>query len=241
MRRINKRSEPSELGEWRASAQADPNQAGINFGYDALRQNTATITAVTVALIAEQGALCAYTGRRIAPEQTHIEHITPQFHCLRGEDVDYTNLVACWPAPNHPSEPTYGARRKGSWPAPNQRALFVSPINPGCEERFRFNLKGEISAASTTDTAAQETIRQLNLGDAELTRLRKASIVGALSPRPPQKLGIAETKKLLRELERATSELNNGSNVRLSPYCFAIRQAMELHLKRLAAIQKQGK
>jgi uncharacterized protein (TIGR02646 family) len=240
VRRIKKRSEPSELGEWRASAQTDANETGINFGYDALRQNTATVTAVTVALIAEQGALCAYTGRRIASDQTHIEHLMPQVHCSRGEDVDYTNLVACWPAPNHASEPAYGARRKGSWPAPNQRALFVSPLSSGCEERFRFNLKGEISAATTTDTAAQETINKLNLGDPELERLRKSSIDGALSPRRPQKLSIAETRKLLREIDRATSDLNDGSNVSLRPYCFVIRQAMEKHLKRLAAIQQQG-
>jgi len=234
VRRIRKRSEPRELTEWRASAQADPNQAGINFGYDALRQNANAITAVTDALLAEQGWLCAYTGRRIDFEQTHIEHLIPQVHCQHGQDVDYVNLVACWPGPNNPNEPAYGARRKGSWPDNKQRPLFVSPLSANCEDRFSFNIRGEITAATANDAAATETIIRLNLTDPELTRLRKDSIVGALSPRGL--LTAPETRKLLRELDRDEAELNGGS--KLTPYCFAVRQAARRHLDRLEAIRQ---
>ena len=53
------------------------------------------------ALISEQGWLCAYTMRRIESTSSHVEHIKPQSRCradLPGSDLEYGNLVACFPA-----------------------------------------------------------------------------------------------------------------------------------------------
>src|SRR5437867_4476193 len=103
MRRIKKRAEPAELTQWRAAHQAAPLGGGINYNYDALRQSPAVVDALVNAMLSEQGRLCAYTGRRIDESSAHVEHLIPQSRCERGQDVEYTNMVACWPQPNGPA------------------------------------------------------------------------------------------------------------------------------------------
>jgi hypothetical protein len=57
--------------------------------------------------VAEQGELCAYTGRRINEMSCYIEHPKPQTHCMNGEDASFATMLACVPAPNAPGLP-YG-------------------------------------------------------------------------------------------------------------------------------------
>ena len=78
MRRIEKRNEPAELRHWRAAHQVEPAGSGINYGYAALRQSPAVTDRLLDALLAEQGGLCAYTGRRIGHPSAHVEHLIPQ-------------------------------------------------------------------------------------------------------------------------------------------------------------------
>ena len=108
MRQITKSAEPPELTSWKAANRADPNYCYASLTADH-RQ------AIRDSLVAEQRGLCAYTGRRIDIGSCHIEHLRPQVHCGRGEDVDYRNLVAGVPAPNTPQLP-YGAHNKRDWP-----------------------------------------------------------------------------------------------------------------------------
>ena len=150
MRHIQKKNEPQSLTQWRAAYQNDP-----NFGYDLIKANLRR--EIRQALVVEQGGLCAYTGRRIDEASCHIEHPRPQTHCMNGEDASFANMLACVPAPNAPGLP-YGAHKKGPWPDATEEALFVSPLRPGCEERFSFTLNGEIRASSPTDAAATKTI-----------------------------------------------------------------------------------
>ena len=91
MRHIQKRNEPQSLTQWRATFQNDP-----NFGYLLIEANLRREIRQT--LVAEQGGLCAYTGRRIDEASCHIEHPKPQDHCRNGEDASFANMLACVPA-----------------------------------------------------------------------------------------------------------------------------------------------
>jgi hypothetical protein len=170
---------------------------------------------------------------RIDTRSCHIEHPKAQCHCQNGEDVSYVNMLACFPAPSHPHLP-YGARKKGSWPDPARAHLFVSPLGPGCRERFSFNLRGEIKPASEADIAAGETIRRLGLDHQLLTELRKAAIEGTLSvmDRGPASLDLKSARKRIATL--ASAERNNQP---LEQFCFVLQQALEKHIKRLEAIR----
>lgn len=227
MRQIQKNSEPHSLTQFRAAFQSDP-----NFGYGLI--DTDLRGEIRRALVLEQRSICAYTGRRIDEHSCHIEHLKPQVHCRNGEDVLYSNMVACVPAPNAPRLP-YGAHRKGSWPDPAQTPFFVSPLH-SCEARFSFTIRGEIQVANNSDQAARETIARLGLDHSRLTQLRKAAIDATLGvhPKGPGSLDLAKARKRLAGLIRAES--TNGA---LEPFCFALKQALEKHIKRLEAIQEQ--
>lgn len=208
-----------------------------------MRRDDGIREAVEDALHAEQGAICAYTGRRIQlragpPREVgfHMEHVKPQAHCEAGEDTDYANLVACWPRPNPTEDATDGAVLKADWPSPEQAHLFVSPLRDDCTRRFAFTRQGVISEAQPHDEAAKETIERLGLGLKELTSLRKNAIHGALNlAGRPIRLGEAE--KLRREMDRDEQDLNSGGPVRLMPFSFAIRPQIDREIVKLKAIQ----
>lgn len=223
MRSISPRPEPVNYTNWRAASQND-----INYGYDLIPGDLKA--EIKDALIAEQRGLCAYTGISIDPTRSHIEHLRPQAHCRRGrEDVDYHNMVACFPGSKHGYVP-FGAVRKGNWPSPAELYLFVSPRSPGCESRFRFNLRGKISAAED-DGAACETIRRLGLDHKQLEDLRREAIDATLDG-----LDLRSARRRLSSLEQA--EQAGGP---LEPFCFALKQALHKHIRRLEAIRESKK
>jgi uncharacterized protein (TIGR02646 family) len=227
MREINAQHEPAALTEWRAASQND-----INFGYNLMPGELRTV--VKAALVTEQRGLCAYTGIGIDSNNSHIEHLNPQVHCERGEDVTYFNLVACYPAPNAPHVP-FGAIRKRNWPTPPERYLFVSPRSKGCEKRFRFNLRGVISAVGENDEAVKMTIRRLGLDELALTAQRKAALDATLEflGNGPASLDLKSARKRLLGLEGAEK-----GTARLEPFCFVLKQALKKHILRLEAIKE---
>lgn len=227
MRQIRKSLEPNCLTQWRAA-----NQADRNFGYDLM--GAGLRAEVRQALVSEQGELCAYTGRKISDATCHIEHLRPQVHCARGEDVAYGNMVACVPAPNAPKL-QYGAHKKASWPNAEQEALFVSPLRAGCGARFSYNLRGEIAPSNPTDGAAIETIKRLGLDHPQLNQLRKAAIDGTLASRKrgPAALDARRARQRIAGLRGA--EQGQGP---LEPFCFVLLQALERQVRRLAAIRQ---
>lgn len=246
MRTISKREEPERLRQWRSQHQADAGGAGINYGYDALRQNRIVTGEVLRQLVAEQGGLCAYTGARITVATCHIEHLKPQAHCERGDDVAYTNLVACWPSPNCGYQESFGAHAKGAWPSAAEQHLFVSPLSEGSEARFKFDRHGEISAAAPEDVAAATTIARLNLDEQgeqkrarprRLTAWRREAIAGVLGR--SMALPLKDARRRLQAMERQEQALNDGGNVTLAPFCFAVRQALLHHVKRVEALRAQ--
>ncbi len=123
MRWISGQAEPTALTEWRLGTPG--------LGYSAMSSELRSV--VKAALINEQRSLCAYTGLRIDENSAHLEHLLPQKHCTLGEDIAFSNLVACYPAPSHYAP--FGAVKKGDWPSMGERQLFVSPRSEGCEAR----------------------------------------------------------------------------------------------------------
>jgi uncharacterized protein (TIGR02646 family) len=226
MRWIRKRNEPDKLIEWRSRYSSD-----INFGYALLRKDRQgkTIEEVHTELLKEQGWLCAYTGLRIEDVSSHIEHIKPQQHCQASETVAYTNIVACYPAPNPKGKTPYGAECKGSWPQPSQAHLFVSPLDQTCERRFIYTLQGTIKAEDG-DLAATTTIRKLGLDHKELNAYRKAAVQGTLGK--DNNLSLKDAKQRLKTLKDQRPE-------KLEQFCFVLIQALEKHIKRIEIIRSQ--
>jgi len=240
MRKIEKHVEPPELTQWRAAHQADPDGGGINYGYDLLRQSPNVVNRLLDSLLAEQGGLFAYTGRRIDRDSTHVEHLRPQtpWKAHRGLDVTYSNLVGCWPQPNGPRG-QYGAHPKEDWPAPGEEAQFVSPLSNGCEGRFVFNQRGEIKPANPADQAAAATIEKLKLDHKLLTALRGREIESVLGTM--RGLSLKEARQRLRSIQEAEAALTGGADVALDPYCFALKQALVRYIKAGERIQKYSK
>jgi uncharacterized protein (TIGR02646 family) len=231
MRWIRKKSEPVELREWRSRYKNDD-----NFGYDLMRQDHGVTRAVTASLLEEQGWLCAYTGLRIEGYTIsykcgcHIDHVKAQDHCLPEEEVLYSNMVACYPGPNPKAETPYGGERKKNWPDPSkgEQSLFVSPLDPTCESRFLFSLRGEIKHKDE-DLAAETTIKKLGLDHKELIAFRKAAIQGTLGK---------DNNLPIKDARARLNGIKSQQSGRLEPFCFVLIQALEKHISRLEAIAK---
>ncbi len=168
MKKIVKKSQPTELQQWRATNASCPQ----NLQYDC---GNFPKSAVLNALLAEQGFLCAYTLMRVFSNNAHVEHLKPRSMCINGEDVAWDNMVACFPRPGA-QHPGFGAVQKDRW---WEEALFISPLAEKCESRFRYKDDGSIEAAVEGDFAAATTIDKLNLNCKRLCEARKSAIMKA--------------------------------------------------------------
>lgn len=187
---------------------------------------------VLARMIVEQGGLCAYTMRRIDEQSAHVEHVKPQSLCrkdLPGSDLDYGNLVACFP--RHGSC-RYGAHRKGGW-WEDGGAGFVSPLHPVCEEVFRFGLDGGIEATGNRIDAIT-TINVLGLDDRSLVEDRKRAIdefIYGSTNRDPMSRAAAR-----RALDRICDRTDDGT---FYEFCVALRTALRAYLETLARLQQR--
>jgi uncharacterized protein (TIGR02646 family) len=132
------------------------------------------------ALLDEQGYICAYTMKRINRDSSHIEHIKPESLCRKekvGSDLDYTNMVACFPRDGMESPYRYGAPAKDNrWDEGGKN--FISPLHRICEQRFSFDMDGNIrpKGGKGGHIAAKKTIALLKLDHKSLTEDRKNAI-----------------------------------------------------------------
>lgn len=176
MKKIAKAAPPDDLNRWRADNAAIPQ----NLVYGQAQFPQASVLA---ALLQEQGYLCGYTLKRLSVTSAHVEHIKPQTLCRREdgerecngrarlrEDIDWRNLLACFPEPNPATPPDYGAVKKRDWWQPD----FVSPLLEDCEQRFLFASTGGVSARAN-DGAADATIKALALDNKKLSELRETA------------------------------------------------------------------
>lgn len=119
------------------------------------------------ALLAEQGHVCTYCGKRITTEyhSSHIEHFRPQsqYGALR---FDWTNLFAsCGPTGKAITPKTCGDA-KGKWD-PEGNA-HVNPTDPQCAQRFSYDGNGAITPTESGDVDAQTMIDKLRLDDSSM-------------------------------------------------------------------------
>lgn len=217
MRKIVKTHTPQELVTW-----CEDNKDG-NHSYSDLC-GTDAHKVLKETLFAEQGGICAYTGRTIDESSSHVEHLKPQNQCEEWEDVEYRNVVACFPADGGDTSHGYGAPVKGGW---WDEGLFVSPLSDDCERRFRFVWSGHVYPNPDDHQAASETIKILGLDTEGLRSLRKSRINGffGFGPKSRSKpLSIAEAKQVLQSID------NFGGNGQLIEFCFVLKQLLPKYI-----------
>ena len=212
MRRIDKGDAPPSLDRWRKE------NTDLNCRYDDISSQLRV--EIKERLLREQGWLCAYTGMRVTGDSSHIEHIKPQHICRTEgsmDDTEWANMIGAWPG-DRTSRAAFGAHAKDEWHEPER---FVSPLSPGCEQRFSFSLSGKIGAAKPDDDPALETIRRLRLDHDHLTERRRQVIEDAVL-----QLSDRQVERLIESIDQPDRE------GRLTVFCFAVKQACAELLRR---------
>ena len=237
MRTITKGGQPEELIRWKAKNAATPQNlvyGGGDFPGEAVRKS----------LLAEQFHLCAYTLRQLKTvadcaadggdtrSACHIEHLLPQCRKVPGEDIDYQNMVACFPPSQSKFGCEFGARAKADFDP--SMGGFVSPLSPAAEGHFGFDERGGIEGRTAEGIS---TIRVLKLDHKALINDRAAVIRGYLHPRG-KKLSAKAALRLAQEVVKPDAEQ------RLPAYCVPVAQTALLHAereeRRAARMQKKG-
>ncbi len=226
MRFITKAAEPRSLIQWKSDNAQSPQNlfygAG-GFPADVVRE----------ALLHEQFHLCAYTMRRLQTaleckshgsdtrHACHIEHVLPQARKVVGEDIDYQNMVACYPPSDSKEACEFGAKAKDNFdPATGG---FISPLLSTAEQHFSFDANGGISGRSVDGV---KTIKVLKLDHHALVNDRAAVIQRFLKPRG-KPLSAAAARRLASESQKP------DANQCLPAYCVAIAQAALAHADRV--------
>jgi uncharacterized protein (TIGR02646 family) len=215
MRKIRKTHPPASLRNWIAANRDLP-----NFNYDALP--AAVKADLKEHLLAEQGFLCAYTGRGVEDGDSHIEHLKPQNRCDPGEDVKYRNLVACFPVDGGDVSYGYGAPVKAGWWSEN---LFLSPLEEDCDRRFLFTWAGKIRANPKEHAAAKTTIDRLALNNRGLVSLRRSAIKGFFGfAKNQQPITVPVARQLAQDLAQRQPPQ------KLRPFSFVFRQLLPKYI-----------
>ena len=215
MKYINKSQEPEIFATWKGCENEEWKPTWDNF-------QSPEKPAVHQALLQEQGYICCYCGMRIAKETSHIEHLQPQ-EIYPDLTLNYSNLLAScpgegedpdWKKPKKlsPYQKHCGSK-KDNW---YNSDLMVSPLQPNCDEFFRYTGFGEILPSNDLGmhSAANETINRLGLNDPKLQAARRKQIQKIL----PLINGC--TKKEIEQLAKGYDQLDGDG--KYTPFCFAI-------------------
>ncbi|MDM5057407.1 retron system putative HNH endonuclease [Aeromonas rivipollensis] len=222
MRRIVKTHPPIELTAWREENRE------LNHSYKDML-GTEAHKKLKEKLLKEQGWLCAYTGKKIENDTSHVEHLKPQTTCDEWEDVDYKNVVACFPADGGDITHGYGAPKKGGW---WEAGKFISPLVTDCERRFKFSWSGHVSPNPTDHPAAKMTIDVLRLDEKALQQLRKSRIDGFFgfgTKSRTKPLSKADAKIVLANIDRVNED------GQLREFCFVLKQLLPKYIAGLEA------
>jgi uncharacterized protein (TIGR02646 family) len=171
MKCISKSPEPESFVQWKID------NAHLKMPYGDLHGDKKKC--LKLSLIEEQGGLCCYCEREIGQDDSHVEHFRPQ----RGKnahphlDLEYQNLLCSCQVPHLPipTDPRHCGVLKDQW---FDDVLLISPLDTGCESRFRFAEDGSIYPANDHDDAAMVTIEKLGLDIDKLRSLREGALKG---------------------------------------------------------------
>jgi uncharacterized protein (TIGR02646 family) len=170
MKYIIKQPEPQEFTQWKNQANDDWQPS-----YDDLSGSVKS--AVKQALMQEQGYLCCYCEASLT-EDSHIEHLRPQSDPA-ADPLDFSNMLCSCQNNLKKGEPLHCGNLKGDWYV---EALFVSPLDPTCEDRFKFTGDGQIDPVLQNDKAAMTAIEKLGLNIPKIRDLRRNAIEPFLDP-----------------------------------------------------------
>lgn len=147
MRKIDKGPEPLTLTAWK---KANPRASDAKYA----KIGQAERQAIRDACTREQFYLCAYCCQQISGhkadtmnEHVQAQRLAPQF------SLDFNNIVASCTTPKQ-CDAAHGAQ-----------PLPLTPLMLECETELRFKLSGRVEGLTER---ARESIRVLNLGDAEV-------------------------------------------------------------------------
>lgn len=172
MKQIIKNQEPENFREWKQLANNDWQPSWTGMPGDIKRS-------LHQSLIAEQGGICCYCGRRIDVSESHIEHFRPRGRNSFPElEIVYANLLASCQRDVQPGAPLHCGKKKGKW---FDERLTISPLDAECEHRFCFGSNGPIFPLDEGDEGARETIEHLGLDIDKLRAMRKSAIEGVIS------------------------------------------------------------
>ncbi len=171
MKQIFKGTEPASFTQWKAAIS------------DTWMPTYSTLQnpekrALQSSLLLEQGGFCCYCGRDIDAESSHIEHFRPQEH-FEQLALEYQNLHASCIRETKPDTPLHCGHLKGNW---FDEAEYISPMEDGCEQRFRYLLNGQIQATDAADSAAVKMIKVLALDINYLNNRRQNAIDRVFDP-----------------------------------------------------------
>lgn len=167
MRYVAKNKEPDSLKAWKKLANDDWKPS-----YPDLKNPEKKD--LHEALIAEQGDTCCYCGRRISRADSHIEHFAPQADTPE-QALEYENLLASCIRERSRKLPLHCGHAKDE---ELDESLCISPLDPACEERFKYALDGAIMPTDSADKKADYMIGLLKLGIASLRDRRQAALEG---------------------------------------------------------------
>ena len=136
-------------------------------------------------LLREQGFLCGYCGRGLAPDfsDSHIDHFWPQ-SAFNGEGefvdrrLDHCNFFqSCGPGTlpallGRIFPDTCGSAKNRWYDEEN----YVMPSDAGCEDRFVYDGSGQILEKDALDRGARNMISALKLNHPSLNNDRKKII-----------------------------------------------------------------
>ena len=171
MKHVQKRPEPLSLLKWKT-------QANENWrpSYGILQSPEKAI--LHSALLIEQFFVCCYCGRSVEANNSHIEHFRPPggFPLLQLESSNlHTSCIHETPK----NANSHCGHTKNSW---FEDDSAISPLEDGCEARFRYSLTGHVEASAPDDRPAAIMIDVLKLNNPYLVNRREAALSGVLDP-----------------------------------------------------------
>lgn len=175
--------------------------------------------------------------KRIDMETCHVEHIKPETVCRdekAGSDLDYQNMVACFPKEDLKHPYRYGAKEKEKWWEDGGKQ-FISPLTKRCETLLGFDLAGKVFAVNNNPDAVK-TIGVIKLDHATLTDERRRSITEFIFG--SEGISPLSKAKALAAVEDVVKRNKNGSFIE---FCIAIRSALLLHIRQLEKIADKKK